>query len=102
MPDILATHPEHGARLVEVIRSGGAGFAHIPVELAKLVGLDQWARIIPVVVVDVSTLTMWQHIPVSWCREVIAPLQRPGDGSRKAFALLPRSGRPAFDGRSLP
>jgi hypothetical protein len=102
MPDLLATHPQRGVRLVEVIRSGGRDFAHVPVQLAKLAGLDPWTAIAPVAVVDVADMSAWRHYPYAWTRDVIAPLQRMADGSGTPFALMRRRGHVPFAGGLLP
>jgi hypothetical protein len=94
-PDLLIGR-DRSIFLVEVLNSRGR---HEPfVEVAKLVALNEWSRLCPVLVADVSTRTVWTH-QVDWTDKdlrsnVMTVTPRGGSGDPYCALMRPEHSDP--------
>jgi hypothetical protein len=69
-PDKLI-HRDGDVRLVEVVTTDGRPTR--PFELSKLAAMDAWSGLGPVVAVDATHWTAWEHERFMWAHDLVKP-----------------------------
>jgi hypothetical protein len=88
-PDLLAADSDNPRPVfIEVIRNGYDN-GRVAMNVPKLAALTEWARIAPVIIVDMGHETWWWH-RAGWPWEVIGDV-RAGIGSPQPWAIFLRT-----------